>query len=372
MKPIRILHIVAGMNRGGVETWLMHVLRNIDRQHYQMDFLVQTKETCAYDEEIKKLGSRIIPCFGAQQPWRFANNFAKILKDYGPYDVIHSHVSHYSGFVLRLAAYHHIPIRIAHIHTAGSQKKNNFLRSLYEKLMKHWIKKYVTHGIGISETAAEYLFESNWKQDKRFRILLYGFDFARFGICSDKSSLKTQLGLSPNTKVIGHVGRFVPVKNHHFLIQVFKQLLTLGIDAHLLLVGKGPLEKTIREQLEVEDIAEQCSLLAERDNIAPIMGCMDLMVFPSQYEGLGIVVLEAQAAGVRTLASTAIPSEVDVIPAMVKRLSLDAGVDVWAKTAYELLQLPNIQSELCLPQVNSSAFGIYRCINELCTIYQEK
>ena len=100
---IRILHVVGGMNRGGIETWLMHILRHIDRDRFQMDFLVHTTSSCAYDQEILSLGSQIIPCCQPSQPWLYALNFRRILREYGPYDIVHSYVHHFSGYVLLLA-----------------------------------------------------------------------------------------------------------------------------------------------------------------------------------------------------------------------------------------------------------------------------
>src|SRR6476469_2915541 len=84
-RPIRILHVVGGMNRGGIETWLIHVLRNIDRDRFQMDFVVHTEKPCPYDDEVRALGSKIIPCLHPSKPWLYGNNFKRILREYGPY-----------------------------------------------------------------------------------------------------------------------------------------------------------------------------------------------------------------------------------------------------------------------------------------------
>ncbi len=100
-KPIRILHVLGGMVRGGIETWLMHMLRNIDRQRFRMDFLTHTEEHCAHDDEVRSLGSRIISCLHPRRPLQYARRFRRVLRQYGPYDVVHSHVHHYSGYVLR-------------------------------------------------------------------------------------------------------------------------------------------------------------------------------------------------------------------------------------------------------------------------------
>jgi len=127
---IRILNIVGGMNRGGAETWLMHVLRNIDRERYLMDFLVHTERICEYDHEIRQLGSRVIPCLHPSKPLKYAKNFKRILRDYGPYDVVHSHVHHFSGYALKLAHQEGVPVRIAHAQNKLQSLGDTFCNSL--------------------------------------------------------------------------------------------------------------------------------------------------------------------------------------------------------------------------------------------------
>ncbi len=162
---IRILHVLHGMNRGGIETWLMHVLRNIDRERFKMDFLVHTTKPCAYDDEIRALGSEIIPCFHPARPWLFAYNFRRLVRKHGPYDIIHSHVHHYSGFVLRLAQHAGVPVRLAHSHndTSYAETDVGVLRRGYLALMKRWIARYATAGLAASRLAAIDLYGDTWK-----------------------------------------------------------------------------------------------------------------------------------------------------------------------------------------------------------------
>ena len=91
---MRILHVLGKLDRGGVETWLVQLLGQVDRAHYEMDFLVHTTVPGAYDDEIKALGAKIIPCLHTSNPIHYAMNFRKALKAYGPYDCVHSHVYH--------------------------------------------------------------------------------------------------------------------------------------------------------------------------------------------------------------------------------------------------------------------------------------
>src|SRR5208283_1463389 len=147
-RPVRILHVVGGMNRGGVETWLMHLLRHLDRQRFRMDFLVHTSQPCAYDNEIAAFGSRIIHCFPHTKPWRYAPNLMRILREDGPYDVVHSHVHHFTGLLLFIARRAGVPVRIAHSHSDTSLSDNGAGpgRLAYLWLMKYLIRTNATGG----------------------------------------------------------------------------------------------------------------------------------------------------------------------------------------------------------------------------------
>ena len=121
MSALRVLHVVGSMNRGGIESWLMHVLRRFDRRRFQMDFLVHTAHPGAYDEELRALGGRLLqlPMRWHEilnHPWAYARQFRQILQDYGPHDIVHSHVDGFSGVILRLAHGSGMRVRIAHNH----------------------------------------------------------------------------------------------------------------------------------------------------------------------------------------------------------------------------------------------------------------
>ncbi len=169
----RILHVVWEINRGEIATWLMHILRHIDRECFQMDFLVHTTQPSIYDQEILAFGSQIIPCLYPSRLWIYASNFQRILSKYGPYDVVHSHVNYFSGYILRLAQQRGISTCIAHSHIDTSLMENQveFSRQMYFSLMKGWIKRYATHGLGCSPNALMNLFGEDWETDSRWQIL---------------------------------------------------------------------------------------------------------------------------------------------------------------------------------------------------------
>lgn len=373
-RPIRILHVVGGMNRGGVETGLIHVLRHIDRERYQMDFLVHTDQPCAYDEEVRALGSRIIPCLRPDQPWRYACNLLRALRDDGPYDVVHSHVHHFSGFVLMLARLAGVPIRIADSHsdTPLVDRRSGLLRRLYLQSMQAAIKAHATHGLASSQAAATALFGSRWQQDPRFRVLYQGIDLQPFREAqnTDFRKVRQELGLPLEALVIGHAGRFAEPKNHAFLVKVFTEVARREPTAHLLLVGDGPLRPTIEAQVRSLGLERRVVFAGVRADVPRLMvGAMDAFLFPSLWEGLGRVFLEAQAAGLRCLISEAVPEEATVIPALVRRLSLSLPPEEWASVLLDRTWGSDVSREEALSLMESSRFNITFSVRRLVELY---
>lgn len=373
---IRILHVVGGMNRGGIETWLMHILRHIDRDRFQMDFLVHTTQPCAYDEEIRTFGSKIIPCLDPSRPWLYARNFKHILREYGHYDIVHSHVHHFSGYVLHLARNADVPVRIAHCHNDTSlvKSKSRFFRRLYLGLTEWWITRNATFGIACSRNAAADLFGSNWELDPRWQLLYYGIDLKSFELSVDKDRVRTELGIPSNAFVIGHIGRFDPQKNHEFLIEVFSAIAQQKPSAYLLLIGDGSLRSNVEQQVFQLDLADRVIFGGIRADIPRLMlAAMDVFILPSLHEGLPLVLLEAQSAGLPCIFSDAITDEVRVIQPLLTSISLSQSVSDWAETVL------NIKFKQIVPaQINTykllekSDFNIEASIKKLTNIYESK
>lgn len=364
----KVLHVVGSMDRGGVETWLMHVTRNINGQQFEFHFLVEADSEAAYDREVLSLGGHIHRVGNHHNVLHYASKFMAVAREYGPFDVIHSHVYSYSGFVMRLAEKAGIPIRIAHSHTARTAKSWKVSRLLYEKLMRTWIRRYATHRIAISEQAGQALFGS--QHENPFTILYYGFDFRQFLCVAPVEQLKKRYNIPLHRKVIGHVGRLVPVKNHAFIIDCVEDVIKRGADVHLLCVGGGPLFESLQGLISSRGLSDRCTFAGVQADVSPFLAAMNILVLPSHWEGLGIVTLEAQAAGVPVLASAAVPAEVDVIPGMVQHLSLSAGPRVWAEMLIRTLQQPpRIRTGIEATLLESSRFGLKHCLESLNRIY---
>lgn len=325
---IRVLHVVIGMNRGGLETFIMNVYRNINRNVIQFDFLVHTNNECAYDAEIKELGGKIfsVPARnkGVSKNRKALNDFFKNHKEY---KIVHQHVSSLTYITpLKYAKRYGVPIRIIHGHSTG-QSGHKFHEYIH-KYNQHYIKSIATHYFACSEMAAKWLYSKKQFINKKYDIINNAIDSKSFIYCEQKRLEKrSELGLK-GQYVIGHIGRFNLVKNHEFLIDIFKSVHEKDNDVILLLVGDGELRINIQEKVNKLGLQNNVIFTGIRSDISDILQAMDIFVFPSLYEGLGIVAVEAQASGLHCIASDQVPKEISVTE-NVKFLSLDDNVDVW-------------------------------------------
>ncbi len=372
-RPIRILQVVGSMNRGGIETWLMHVLRQIDRTRYQMDFLVHNQEPAAYAAEAKALGSQIIPCLHSEQPWRYAQNLHEIWTSTGPYHVVHSHVHHYSGYILRLARKLGVPVRIAHSHndTRVPDRRATVVRKSYHTLMKRLLCREATVGLACSGAAAAALYGPRWQTDARWQILHYGIDLQPFATPIDCHALRATLQIPRDAFVIGHVGRFMEQKNHDFLVEIAAAAMQQRPNTYLLLVGEGVLAATIQQKVQALGIADQTIFAGLRTDVPQLMrGAMDLLLLPSLFEGLPVVLLEAQAAGLPCLISDLISEEVDLIDLLVQRQSLQQPATRWAADLLAMAERgrPCVSTQ-ALQKVQASSFNIEQSLHQLTAAY---
>jgi glycosyltransferase involved in cell wall biosynthesis len=359
------------MDRGGIETWLMHVLRRIDRRRLLLDFLVHTATPGAFDEEIVERQARLLRC---TQSWRspgYAREISSLLGQSGPYDAIHSHVHHFSGFLMRLARRCGVPIRIAHSHsdTSGVDEAACCARRLYLRLSERWIHEHATHLVGVSAVAGRALFGEQWSSDPRSRLLHCGIDLEPFGNAPAKAAARAALKIGEHDMVIGHVGRFTPPKNHALVLQVAAAVIRRQPHVRLLLVGDGPLRGRVMEWMQELGIGERVILTGIRADVPSVLAAMDIFLFPSLYEGLPLTLVEAQAAGLPCVISDAISREADVVPALIERVAPEAGTERWADAVLRAAgrRLP-ARDEAAL-SVENSSFNISESIEALYALY---
>jgi glycosyltransferase involved in cell wall biosynthesis len=356
----------------------MNVLRNVDRDRFRFDFMVYTADHCSYDDEIQALGSTILRCAPPAKAARHARELARLLSTQGPYDAIHVHGSSDIGYTLRTAARAGIPIRVAHSHNNSEERRRRLRSYAYRVATRHWMVTHMTVGLGCSRAACAYLFGGQWRSDPRCRILYYGLDWEPFradtdrppGASSGVRATRTALGLPQDALVIGHVGRFAPQKNHGFWLQIAECIAARRDDATFVLVGDGELRPAFEEQVRQRGLQDRFVFTGVRSDVAQMMQAMDVFLFPSQFEGLGIVLLEAQASGLPCVVSDVVPPEAMVIEDQVSRLALEASPATWAEEVLRAAARDKDRDRhAAWEAVARSPFSLPYCIDRLEEIY---
>lgn len=333
-RPLRVLHVLGSLNRGGVETWLMNVMRRMDPRLMEFHIITHVARRGAYDEEARALGARVMVCTSYRRPFQYARHLAEFMHDDGPYDAVHSHVHWFSGTVLRAASKAGVPVRIAHSHndTAAVDAAAPVHRRAYLWLMRRWINRHATLALACSRVAGAALFGGGWGANPRDVYLPYGIDLGPFASIGNRAALAAGLGIPPTAKVIGHVGRFDPQKNHRRLVEIAAALLRRDPGVRLVLVGDGPLRPEVEAQVRTLSMEGQVVFAGLRGDVPALMtGLFDTVLFPSLYEGLPVAMIEAQAAGVPVVMSDAITDEVVKSPDRVTRLPLTAPDASWVQ-----------------------------------------
>lgn len=362
MYPIKVLHVVGKMDRGGLETLIMNLYRNIDTSKVQFDFLVQYEEEGAFDIEIRKLGGTIhyISNIRKVGPLKYIRELKKFFNKNKSYKIVHSHVNAMSGLVLREAKKAGIKTRIAHSHIA--YPKMGVFESIYKNYSKKFILKSSTYKFACSDVAAQYMYGKNVDLNT-INIIKNGVDLDKFKY--DRNIYETkrkELGIKNDEFVIGHIGRFNQQKNHQFLIEIFKEFRKYS-NSKLVLVGDGSLEDYINEKIKAYGLLNDVMLLGSRDDVNELINIFDIMVFPSLYEGLPVTLIEAQANGLNCLISDTISKQVDMDCGKIEFYSLNKSAREWA----EKIQLNKInnQREDTYEILNLKGYNIKNTAKEL-------
>lgn len=331
MEPIRILHVVTYMGRGGLETMIMNYYRQMDRSRVQFDFLVHRRERASYDNEIESLGG-IIYRLSRLVPWSSTYQHAldTFFKTHPEYRIVHVHQDCLSSVILKAAQRNSVPVRIAHSHTSEQVKNLKYPIKLYYRRL---IPRFATALFACGKDAGDWMFGG-----APFQILNNAIDAASYRYDREKARrMRQSLNIPQDAFVIGHVGRFSPEKNHEFLINIFTVLYKKVQKAFLLLVGDGELRPKIEERVHSLGLADHVIFTGIRNDVSDLLQAMDVFVFPSHYEGLGIAVIEAQAAGLPCVISDSIPNDCNLTD-LLTRISLTKSVSTWADQIFAVKQ----------------------------------
>ena len=369
-EPIKVLQVVRAVPGGGADKWLLEVTRLIDHRLTQVDFCALWPPSPGFCGEVEAQGGRVFLCPFSTNLATFPLRFRRILRT-ERYAVVHSHVGLPSGVVLRQANLEGVAGRIAHSHNSDDLNPHSPIRNAWRAAMRAGIRKYATAGLAVSVKAGEFLFGAHWRSDPRFRVFHCGINLEPFRTAPSREEVRRELGIPVDAPVVGHVGQFVERKNHAFLLKVAREILKPRPEVWFLMVGEGPLRPQIAALAQEFGIEKNVVFAGQRSDVPRLMlSAMDAFVLPSTEEGFGIVLTEAQAAGLRCLASDVVPNETGVVPGAVEYLTLSEGAKPWAARLLKMLDSGLVGREKALRALEQSDFNIRRSCADLSRMYE--
>lgn len=331
-QPIRVLHVFGRLDAGGAESRTMDIYREIDKTKIQFDFAIHTEDECVFSQEVRDLGGKIFtfPRFNGKNYYQYKKKWINFFEKNSNYKIIHGHQTSVAFIYLNVAKQFNIPVRIAH---SRNSNKDSKIKKYTSKLSRY----AATDLFAVSKVAGASEFGKRLLRNEKVRIIPNGIDAAKYSFKQD-IRIKKRKELKVDDKlVIGHIGRLHSQKNHEFLLQIFKELLKINKQAKLLLIGEGELQKQINQRLLDLKIEKHVELLGERSDVPDLLQAFDVLLFPSLYEGLPGVVLEAQAAGLPSIISDTITREVKITD-LVEYNSLDAPAMEWATKSLSIVE----------------------------------
>ena len=377
-ESIRLLQIVESLNTGAVENWLYRMFSAAVRSHpqYHWTFFCTLGKPGRLDERVRQLGGEIIysPCALGEKR-AFFSNLRKVIRE-GNYDVLHSHHDFLSAVYLSAALGMPIRRRIVHVHNTdeGLPTPSAAKRRLLKEPMRQACIRLADNVVGISNEALVKFSGKPSTRSARDRVIYYGVDTSPFrqSICT-REQFRLSLGFSTDAKIMLFVGRMVDLKNPLFVVEVLTQLLKINPNAVAVFAGAGPLEPDVRALARRNKIADRVRVMGWRDDTATIMRLSDVLIFPrleEPKEGLGLVLVEAQAAGLPIITSASITEDVKVFPELFDTIPLSAGPAAWAEAAAISFARPGPNQAEFLSKIDSSRFGLKQSLSSLMALYE--
>lgn len=375
MRKIKVLIISGDMHVGGIQNQLMHLLRNSDKEDFQIDF-TSTMPDAFYREEIEKLGAKfwLIPEMRIRNPFPYCKAIYRIMKT-GKYDIIHSHELFHSGIVLAVARLAGIKSRIVHAHNGEDrddpEKPRGFVRNIYNWGMRGAIGFFSTSQIACSTWAAEFLYGKNRAYSETCHLVYNSVDTTKF---LEHYSDRENGEFCDEWKNIIHVGRITPVKNQLFLIQIAENLKKRNKKIRILCAGNG--EAAYVNQLEAlieeRELQEYILLIGVRKDIDSLMRKSCVFVLPSKFEGMPLVLIEAQASGLPCVVADTFSHEVDFGLGQIQWMSLKQSVDEWTDVLEKMAERDRIDKEYIEKAIQEKGFDSRIFAKKILDIYRKE
>lgn len=356
---MKVLHVLRHLNPGGIECWLDRLLRRWPAENRpEFHFALELAEKGSLADGLKALGAYMhhVPTpsdvRGSTRAWK------RLLAEAGPFDVVHSHIHHASVIPLAWAKAAGVPVRIAHSHADLRCRPASILRQSYFSMARKLLPCFASRRIAVSRQAA---------------CDLFGEESSATDLFPCGSDLEPLLAIEregqPGRFTVAHVGRFVPEKNHEFVLKVFAGLYRQDPCARLLLVGDGPLREQMESLAVHLGIGSVTEFAGSTLQVPHLLARADLFLFPSISEGLGLAAIEAQAAGLPVVMADHLPPELDLFPSHIRRLALQLPVELWMNAIREMRSLPSLSTAARRSKLECSLFTIDSNISKLQEIY---
>lgn len=367
MRKIRVLQFPISAN-SGVKQYAMNNWRFIDRNRFDFIFaLVRKNDVLADEIQASGAGVRYVLASAEAQRDEYVDQVKQLLSE--GYDAIHLHTSYWKRLLIEeLAVECQIPKIIVHSHNtfvdvADSEQRAHALQ-VHMALREEINLSHATDFCACSNAAADWLFGAQIPRE-RIRIMKNAIDTDTFlyqeGV---RKEIRNRLGLD-GSFVLGHIGRFSYQKNHTFLINTFAKVCKKYTNAKLMLIGEGPLEQEIKRRVAAHGLSNRVLFLGQRNDVPALLQAMDIFCLPSEFEGLGIALVEAQTAGLPCLISPHIPEE-GVITSLVTRLPLET--DVWVQAILSEVGTGRKRTNM-LKAVTEAGYNIREEIKNVETLY---
>jgi len=372
-KSVRILQAVGMMNRGGAETMLMTMFRHINRDEFEFIFLTHSDAVGAYDQEILNLGGKLhsIHSLGTLGYTGYFISLRRFILNNGPFDVVHSHLDWQGGVIALAAKSAGVKKIIVHSHSSSWEKPNTFIYRLLHTFNRFLIVLCADEGWACSREAGEFLFWKRFFRNGKYKKIPNAIDLDLYSkLTIDKANaMRRTFGIPAQMLVFGQVASFSWLKNQTYLIELATELKKKKWNFRIVFVGDGAMRQEVEDLASARRVSSEILFLGLRDDIPECMNMFDALLLPSVFEGLGIVAIEAQAAGIPCLVSARVPQEVDMDLGLVHHLPLESP-DQW------IASLENVKGRRCFDRsrINNSitarGYSIRESIGEIERLYR--
>lgn len=327
----RVLFYSEGWGSGGIETFVMNVVRRLDRREFGFDIYSTHDNSNLYDGQIKRFGGGRYTIFPDKRPNQVirliagVRGFANLIKN-GDYSIVHINTMNGMGLLYAMvAARCGVKVRVVHSHNDDVGDGFKTIKRLIGKIGRVLFGKYATSRIACSESAGEYLFG-----EYRFRVINNGVDVDRFAFKKEiREAVRREYGLNCDAPVIGSLARLSSQKNPLFQLDIFKKFSEDHPSARYLMLNHGEMLGEVEKHIRDLGLNSKVILISPTTTPEAVLFSLDAMLFPSRFEGLGYVAIEAQCTGLPVLASDVVPKETRVTN-LIEYLSLEQPPHEWA------------------------------------------